>query len=261
MQAFPYNTWKDEFPIANDLGLNCIEWIFELENIESNPICTDESALELIKLSKKYNVKINSVIADNFMKEPLYGEPSSKVSESLNRLIFLIERASTIGIPIIDIPLMGKTSIRDNKRRQLLIYNIKDILEFAKEKQVMISFELDLPPTIILSFMKELNNSNVGINYDMGNSTMLGFDPENGIKTLGEYIVNVHIKDGIKGGGTVPLGEGDTDFETVFRLLNNLNYEGDYILEAARQNLPNNPDPKSAYDTVYEYITFVKKWI
>jgi hexulose-6-phosphate isomerase len=44
----------------------------------------------------------------------------------------------------------------------------------------------------------------------------------------------VHIKDRIRGGGTVPLGTGDADFPTVFSQLNKIRYDGDITLQVAR---------------------------
>ena len=36
------------------------------------------------------------------------------------------------------------------------------------------------------------------------------------------------------GGGTVPLGTGDTDFEALFDCLDEIGYEGDFVLQVAR---------------------------
>ena len=47
----------------------------------------------------------------------------------------------------------------------------------------------------------------------MGNSASLGYDAQEEIDLLGNKIINVHIKDRIRSGTTVPLGTGDTDFK------------------------------------------------
>ena len=60
------------------------------------------------------------------------------------------------------------------------------------------------------------------------------FDPTKEINQYGKYIKNVHIKDRLLGGTTVPLGEGDVDFGLVFKLLDQINYRGNYILQTAR---------------------------
>ena len=95
----------------------------------------------------------------------------------------------------------------------------------------------------------------------MGNSASLGFDPIEEISLLGEYIINVHIKDRILGGGTVPFGEGDTNFPLVFSALNEMNYSGDYILQGARQDLSGPGKGYNCIDTIKFYIDYVSKYL
>ena len=262
IQAFPYNSWRREFPLAEKLGLQCIEWIFELPNMEKNPICTDSGVEELKELSDKHNIRLESLCADNFMEEKLFGENDDEVAFSLDRLRFLIDRCVVAEIPILDIPLMGKTSIKDATNRKALINNLNPILDYARSCNVLVAFELDLQPNIILEFINAINNSCVGVTYDIGNSTMLGFYPEDEIKVIGPYIVHVHIKDAIWGrlGATVPLGKGDADFETVFNALKKLDYKGSFILQSAREDMPDNPNPILNIDTIRAYMNFSKRY-
>jgi L-ribulose-5-phosphate 3-epimerase len=44
----------------------------------------------------------------------------------------------------------------------------------------------------------------------------------------------VHIKDRVRGGSTVPLGTGDTDFKALFGCLEAVAYRGDFVLQVAR---------------------------
>jgi hexulose-6-phosphate isomerase len=73
-----------------------------------------------------------------------------------------------------------------------------------------------------------------GVNYDIGNSASLGFNPKEEIQAYGPRILNVHVKDRRMGGTTVPLGTGNADFPTVFRALRRAGYRGDFILQTAR---------------------------
>ena len=73
-----------------------------------------------------------------------------------------------------------------------------------------------------------------GINYDIGNSAALGHDPAEELAACGARVLNVHVKDRVRGGTTVPLGEGNADFPTVFRLLARSSYPGMFILQTAR---------------------------
>ena len=54
------------------------------------------------------------------------------------------------------------------------------------------------------------------------------------IGTYADYIWNVHVKDRIYTGTTVPLGEGDADLAGAIRCLERSGYQGNYILQTAR---------------------------
>ena len=76
--------------------------------------------------------------------------------------------------------------------------------------------------------------SSFGINYDIGNSASLGFDCTAEVRAYGHRISNVHIKDRVLGGTTVPLGSGAANFPAVFSGLARVGYKGDFILQTAR---------------------------
>ena len=72
------------------------------------------------------------------------------------------------------------------------------------------------------------------VNYDSGNSASLGFCVEAEFAAYGNTIGSVHIKDRLRHGGTVPLGNGNADFAALRRCLGKVNYNGDIILQVAR---------------------------
>ncbi|MFZ4405374.1 MAG: sugar phosphate isomerase/epimerase, partial [Pseudobdellovibrionaceae bacterium] len=57
-------------------------------------------------------------------------------------------------------------------------------------------------------------------------------DEEIGI--YGDRIYNIHIKDRVLGGTTVPLGQGNADFRTVFVALSKIKYNNNLIFQSAR---------------------------
>jgi len=59
--------------------------------------------------------------------------------------------------------------------------------------------------------------------------------------------MNVHIKDRMLGGTTVPLGTGNANFEVIFSELSRLNYEGNFILQTARATSDEHAEVLSAY--------------
>jgi L-ribulose-5-phosphate 3-epimerase len=71
-------------------------------------------------------------------------------------------------------------------------------------------------------------------NYDSGNSASLGYDVAEEFAAYGSRVGSVHIKDRVRGGGTVPLGSGSADLPALFDALDRVGYQGMYTLQVAR---------------------------
>ena len=74
------------------------------------------------------------------------------------------------------------------------------------------------------------------VNYDIGNSASLGFDPVEELEAYGTKITDIHIKDRICDGGPVVLGTGNADFSIFFKKLKEFNYTGPFIMQAYRDD-------------------------
>ena len=82
----------------------------------------------------------------------------------------------------------------------------------------------------------------------------MGFDPTEEFKAYGSRIISVHVKDRKLDGATVPLGDGDANFQKIFRLLHENNYEGNLILQTARSK-----EGKDA-EVLVKYKKLVEGW-
>ncbi len=261
IQAFPGDNWRNEFPICKKLGLGCMEWIFEYKTMELNPFYSDDGLKEMMHLSDLYNVRIDSLLADYFMEKKLFGENSSEIKKSVEMLFFIIDQCKKCDIPIIEIPLVDSSALKTDTDKKQLLKNLKKPLKYATEQGIDISLETSLPPEEFRELILSFRPLDLKINYDMGNSASLDFDPAKEINLLGEFIVNVHIKDRVIGGGTVPLGFGDTDFNSVFNALKQNNYSGDLILQAARQDINEYEEKKDIIKTIKDYIAFIEPYV
>ena len=74
------------------------------------------------------------------------------------------------------------------------------------------------------------------VNYDIGNSASLGYNPAEELSAYGERISDIHIKDRTLGGGPVILGTGNADIPGFFTLLERFNYDGPYIMQVYRDD-------------------------
>ena len=117
--------------------------------------------------------------------------------------------------------------------------NMEELGEYALGKGVTIGVETHggITPTgeQLAKAIKEINSMAVRINYDTGNAIFYGgVKPEEDIKYALEYLVHVHLKDNIGGKDSYnfpPVGEGDVDFEAIFKTLEENNYMGGFSVE------------------------------
>ena len=75
----------------------------------------------------------------------------------------------------------------------------------------------------------------------MGNSASYGFAPDKVINELGKYIGSVHVKDRKFNGSTVPLGQGDVKFQTIFTSFKKIDFNGPLSFQVYRDIKSNNP--------------------
>ena len=261
IQAFPISVWQKELAVCEKLGLGCLEWVYEYPTVADNPLNTRNGAAHLAKLLARHRVRVNSVVADYFMIKKLFGVSMSEVNNALKVFEQLIDNCAIAKIPLLELPFVDRSALRNERDRKKIVENLAPIIRKTAKSGVRISLETSLEPKIFRDLIDAFKPVEVFANYDMGNSAALGYDPTEEITLLGNSIANVHIKDRVYNGKTVPLGEGDTDFPRVFRELNRIGYRGDYILQAARQDLSSDYREPDCRKTISSYIEFILHYL
>jgi hexulose-6-phosphate isomerase len=147
----------------------------------------------------------------------------------------LVLAASTaVGIEFVVIPLVDNGRIGSEAETDALLRVLHERTASLAKQHVKIIFESDLPPRPLAQFIAKLPSENFGINYDIGNSASLGHDPAEEIAAYAPRILNVHVKDRLRGGTTVPLGTGAAELAKTIGLIERSGYSGQYILQTAR---------------------------
>lgn len=236
IQFFPFENWEKEFYTAREIGLNEIEFIFDYDNYESNPMWDDSEIERLKEVIKCTGVKVNSVCFDYFMRRAFFKSVKKKNQlrqENKDILLKVISSMIQLDIKLIEIPLVDESSLADEKEKEEFRDFLIDVINSSKA-DILIGLETDLPPREFKQYLDYIALSNVGANYDSGNSSGIGYDVCEEIAVLNKSIFNVHIKDRIYQGSTVKLGTGSADFPALFAELKKIGYEGSFILQAAR---------------------------
>lgn len=235
IQAFPWNEWEKEFQIASKIKIFLMEWTLDQKELYKNPLMTLEGRKRIKELTSKYKIQIPSLTGDCFMQRPFWKETNKFLERQLKLdFINVCKSASKLGINYVVVPLVDNGSIESKSEEKKLIKFLIERENIFIDLKIKIVFESDKNPECLKKFIADLNPDLFGINYDIGNSASLGFNPRMELDLYGERVLNVHIKDRVLNGTTVPLGEGNADFYTVFQKLSEINYKGNFILQTAR---------------------------
>jgi L-ribulose-5-phosphate 3-epimerase len=233
IQAFPWDRWEREFDHARSLGIDGIEWLFEHERWEENPILSSTGRDAARTLITQTGVAVTSVCATYFMTQPFFRTSEEARRQSIEILCELIVRAAEIGARTVLIPVLEISELRTATERDLLLDSLHRPLEVAARHGVTLGLEMELPHKRYLEIVELKPHRNLGIYYDVGNATAAGYNPASDLCAFGRHLVGLHLKDRRRNGPTVPLGEGDTDFVAVVTALKQIKYAGALVLEAA----------------------------
>ena len=233
-QAHPKGYWQDEFILAKELGLDCIEFILDFNDSEENPLLTSSGVSEIMGLSKRYGVRIDTICADYFMTAPLHSIDKNVSLVSHKVILKLLESSYTLGVSDIVIPCVDQSSLNTQESQDRFVKALSKVVPIAEKYKINLSLETDLSPKAFINLLNRFNTNIVTVNYDIGNSASLGYDPVEELNSYGHKISDIHIKDRLLGGGSVPLGEGNADFSMFFNKLKEFSYMGPFIMQAYR---------------------------
>lgn len=234
IQAFPWQNWQQEIELAALHGFNFMEWTLDQDRLYENPLMTRDGRDKLKTLISKYKVSVPSLTGDCFMQAPFYKVEGCERDLLLRDLVEIIKASARLGIKSVLIPLVDDGRIENIEQEDNIVSELKNLTKFLEKSEIKISFESDYNPRRLADFIKRFDAKHFGITYDIGNSAALGYNPVEEIRAYGSRVVNVHVKDRILGGNTVPLGAGAADIPKVFHELLNSGYSGNFILQTAR---------------------------
>lgn len=254
IQAFPWDTWQQEFPAAQSLGLGLMEWTLDQDRLYQNPLLTPQGQQEIRRLCQAHRLTIPSLTGDCFMQAPFW-KAEHPVKAGLESDFIAIARAcAAVGIEMIVVPLVDNGKLENDQQEDALVAFMLDQADLFQKLRLRIIFESDFVPDNLARFIDRLPAETFGVNYDIGNSAALGFNPEAEFAAYAPRIMNVHIKDRIRGGTTVALGSGNADFPAIFSLLRDASYGGYFIMQTARAE---NGDHAGALS---RYIGQIETW-
>jgi len=148
-----------------------------------------------------------------------------------------LARPGNVRMKRVVLPFADASKLETHDDMDALVNVLEAVVPTSEGTGVELHLETDLDPERFAALLARLPSKMVFVNYDSGNSSSLGYKPQEEFASYGRRVGSVHIKDRVLGGKTVPLGTGDADFPALFESLKKVNYQRDFILQAARQEV------------------------
>jgi hexulose-6-phosphate isomerase len=153
----------------------------------------------------------------------------------VEHLLWLIERTSQVGARHLVLPFVDDSSLSSRAELNGLLEVLKIALPVARSAGIGLHLETDLPADKLAVIVRDEGaDPLLRITCDIGNEASLGLLPTEQYAELAPLLGSVHVKDRSLGGGTVPLGRGDADFDAIFDICAAESYQGIFILQVAR---------------------------
>ena len=167
-------------------------------------------------------------------------------TEGIAKLQYLAETCPKLGTNVILVPFFGGGQIKEEHiTSPRFLDGLKAAAETAEKQSVFLAIESTLSAAQHQQIIDQVGSNAVGVYYDMGNATGLGYDSPTEIRDLGTSIVQMHIKD--TGGNHA--GEGDVDFPAVFESAHAIGYDSWFVLET-----PGKDDPLASAEKNLNFV-------
>ena len=234
IQSFPWDHWQHEFQLAAKLGFSCIEWTLDRERLDENPIMTEAGRRDIARLCREFGIRVETLTGDCFMQAPFHREGAAASAALLTDARRILHACRAVGVESVVIPIVDNGAVSNDRELETFVAGIHGLLDDSGSREVRLLIESENEPGWISALLALLPAGRVGINYDAGNSAACGYVPTDEFTAYGPSIGNLHIKDRLHHGATVPLGEGAANFDLIFGELRRVGYQGRYILQTAR---------------------------
>jgi L-ribulose-5-phosphate 3-epimerase len=213
---------EDKFKLAKKCGF---------DGIEGSPMSDLEAARRLGNLARQAGVPIHSIVRGGW--DAPFSDPDPKViDKGFKTMEVALRSAKALGADtVLLVPAIVKEDVSYEQAYKRSQKHIKKILPLAKELGVVIAVEnvwnkFLLSPLEFARYVDEFESPWLKAYFDIGNVILFGYS-QDWIRTLGDRIVKIHLKDFKRSGYKwTNLLDGDVNWPQVRRALDEIGYDG-----------------------------------
>ena len=183
---------------------------------------------EFIKFYRDLGLTLSALCAD-FGRN--LGNPDH-VADVIPKLRDSVDQAIDLDTRVITTHIGGLPEDRSAPAWEIMPRVLNEIGQYASKRGVVFATETGVEPGDRLRKMLDnLDTDGIRVNFDPANLVMNGFDHLQAARDLAPYVVHTHAKDGRKGVGELPLGEGDVNYPEYVAVWRSLGYDGFFAIE------------------------------
>lgn len=213
---------EDRFKLAKDIGLH---------GVEVKPTLDAKEIGEMRAASEKTGVEIHSIIYGGW-SAPLSSPDPVVAERGVSEVIGALKSAKELGAAnILLVPAVVNEKTRYVEAYERSQAHLRKLAAEAEKQRVMVLVEnvwnnFLLSPIEFARYVDEIGSPWVQAYFDVGNVLAFGW-PEDWIRTLGNRIKKVHLKDFKRGPRQfVNLLDGDVNWPEVRKALREVGYRG-----------------------------------
>ncbi len=193
--------------------------------------------------SRKHDIALNGTCLDvlhvNYLKNDKLGQ--RWVGDG-------IRLTKALGVKVMLLPFFGKGALLTQEEKDYVGDALRDIAPEAEKAGVILGLENTISAEDNVRIMDRARSKALLVYYDIGNSTIAGFDVVREIEWLGKKrICQMHFKD-----NPHYLGEGKIDLSRVLRAVSHIGFDG-------WANLETDSPSKSVEADMKRNLAFVRK--
>lgn len=256
----------EKFKVAKELGFDYCQlccWKQEL--------LTDDVAKAVLEACEKYQITISTFWCGwsgpsewNFYEGPLTLGlvPSEYRSLRMEELKKGSNFAKKIGVGNIATHMGFLSENPYSKEYQEVVCAIRYVAMYCQQNGQYLLFETGQEtPVTLRRTIEDVGTGNLGINLDPANLILYGkANPVDALDVFGEYVRDVHAKDGLYPtdgrnlGKETPLGQGKVNIPAIINRLKELRYDGTLTIEREISGEEQKKDILSAKKLLEELI-------
>jgi L-ribulose-5-phosphate 3-epimerase len=210
-------------PLAAKLGFEGVQISFGRKLVDNKmPVDHPEVIARYLSLSRENKIPIDGTCVDRLHDNGLKSDPLAPkwVLDSI-RLTKVLEAK------VLLLPFFSRWALETRAEMDYVGDALRDLGPEAAKAGVILGLENTISAEDNVRIMERSRSASVKVYYDVGNSTVAGFDPVTEIRWLGrERICQFHLKD-----NPHYLGEGSIQFTPILRAIREIQFAGYANLE------------------------------